>query len=243
MNNSEKEFTDILIKGFNFYNVETSGEQIKKMAEYNSMVMQANEHTNLTAIKDGKESAQKHFLDSANPQALKIISEAKNVIDIGSGAGFPGIVLAVMKPEVNFTLVDTRKKRCEFMESVKTHLGLSNVSIVWGRAEELGKMPLYREKFDAACARALAAMPVLLEYLAPFVKLGGCAMLYKGSIVDEEIAASETAASLLGFSSFTKLSYKLPEDGADLAVIKVVKYAETPSKYPRKPGIALKRPL
>ncbi len=115
MNNSEKEFTEILIKGFNYYNIEVSGNKIKKLSEYNKMVMQTNEHTNLTAIKDGKESAKKHFLDSANPQALKIIAEAKNVIDVGSGAGFPGIVLAVMKPEVKFTLVDTRKKRCEFI--------------------------------------------------------------------------------------------------------------------------------
>lgn len=243
MNNTDREFLTTLTEGLKAYNINASDEQIQKLCSFNDMVMSTNSHTNLTAIVTGKESAQKHFLDSLNPQAMKAVCETDNVIDVGSGAGFPGIPLSVMNPGVNFTLLDTRKKRCEFMESVKYKLKLENVTVIWGRAEELGKLPQYRNRYQISCARALAAMPVLLEYLAPFIKIGGYAMLYKGSSAVEDIASAKNAADVLGFGNFENLPYSLPKEDAKLHMVKWLKTNETPERYPRKPGIALKRPL
>lgn len=236
-------FVDTLKSGFVEFNYNVSNEQIGKLALFNDLVMQTNEHTNLTAITDEVESAKKHFLDSVNPVALDLVKNASNVIDIGSGAGFPGIPLAVLNPSVSFTLVDTRKKRCEFMDSTVESLNLDNVNVIWKRAEELGKDANYREQYDIACARALAAMPTLLEYLVPFVKVKGHTMLYKGGLASEELQNAKNSIETLGMGEFTIAPYCIFGESSQYAMVIGQKKRDTPAKYPRRSGMPSKRPL
>ncbi|MBN2879268.1 MAG: 16S rRNA (guanine(527)-N(7))-methyltransferase RsmG [Clostridia bacterium] len=243
MNSQSTEFIDTLIKGFEYYKYSIPQNKIDKLTLFNNLVMATNEHTNLTSIEDGASSAKRHFLDSLNPEALQIIKSANNVIDVGSGAGFPGIPLAVMHDEVRFTLLDTRKKRCEFMQEAVKQLNLKNVTVLWGRAEDYGKDTSYREKYDIACARALATVPVLLEYLSPFLSVGGAAMLYKGSSPEEEISSAKNALSALGMGEINTFLYSVYGDTSEYSMLCSVKINTTPDKYPRKAGIALKRPL
>ncbi|MEX1376711.1 MAG: 16S rRNA (guanine(527)-N(7))-methyltransferase RsmG [Eubacteriales bacterium] len=243
MGDIQKQFIETLISGFAEYKYNVSKEQLDKFVTFNKMVMSTNKHTNLTAIEDGAESAKKHFLDSVNPAAMEIVKNADSVIDIGSGAGFPGIPLAILNPQVQFTLVDTRQKRCEFMNSAVEELNLENTKIIWNRAEELGKDTEYREKFEIACARALAATPTLLEYLSPFVKIGGKVMLYKSKYTEEELSSSESAANILNISDFNIIPYSILGDNSSYNIILGKKTNATPIKYPRKSGIPTKRPL
>lgn len=243
MGNIYKDFIDTLSAGFAQYSYNVTPEQIEKLLLFNNMVMETNKHTNLTAIEDGAESAKKHFLDSLNPVAMDIIKSAKSVIDVGSGAGFPGIPLALMNETVHFTLVDTRKKRCYFMQEAADALNLKNVTVVWSRAEDMGKDQKYREFFDVACARALAAMPTLLEYLVPFVKVDGCTMLYKGGCANEEIAAAKNAIETLGMDNLEILPYTVLDETSQYSMVYGNKIRSTPLKYPRKAGMPTKRPL
>ena len=243
MDNCNQDFINTLISGFEYYGYNVSTEQIDKLALFNKLVMETNEHTNLTAIANGAESAKKHFLDSVNPAIMKLLKAAKNVIDVGSGAGFPGIPFAILNNDINFTLVDTRKKRCEFMEYAKSALNLNNVKIVWKRAEELGQDINYREKYDIACARALAAMPTLLEYLVPFVKIDGYVILYKGKSYQDEIDAAQNAIKTLGIENVQTLPYTIFDESSQFRIIYGKKLRPTPIKYPRKVGLPAKRPL
>jgi len=238
-----KEFINTLRQGFAEYNYNVSNEQIDKLVLFNNLVMETNKHTNLTAIENGAESAKKHFLDSVNPIAMELVKKASTVIDIGSGAGFPGIPLAILHPSINFTLVDTRKKRCEFMELAVDELKLQNVRVIWKRAEELGKDTNYREQYDIACARALAAMPTLLEYLVPFVKENGYTMLYKGGLAEEELNSAQNAIDTLGMDKFTISPYTIFGESSQYAMVCAEKIRPTPTKYPRKSGLPSKRPL
>jgi len=243
VNSQNAEFIDTLIKGFEYYKYSFSQDKIDKLALFNNLVMETNIHTNLTAIEDGESSAKRHFLDSLNPEALTLLKNANAVIDVGSGAGFPGIPLAVLHDDIRFTLLDTRKKRCEFMQEAVKQLNLNNVTVLWGRAEDYGKDESCREKFDAACARALAAVPVLLEYLSPFLRIGGSAMLYKGSSCEEEIHSAKNALYALGMDEIKISPYSVYGDTAEYYMLCSEKRKPTPDKYPRKAGIALKRPL
>jgi len=243
VNNIKNNFADTLKRGFEYYHYNISEDQINKLILFNDLVMDTNKHTNLTSIENGFESAKKHFLDSVNPVAMNIVKGADSVIDVGSGAGFPGIPLAVLNQNICFTLLDTRKKRCEFMEHAVSFLKLSNVKIIWKRAEELGKDTKYREKYDIACARALASMPTLLEYLVPLVKLNGYVMLYKGGQAKNETDSAKTAAQILGINNFIISPYTLFDESSDYAIVYSKKTKNTPDKYPRKSGIPLKRPL
>lgn len=240
MNNT---FIDTLKSGFDEFGYSVSTEQNDKFSLFNDLVMQTNKHTNLTAITDAVESAKKHFLDSVNPVAMDLVKNVSSVIDIGSGAGFPGIPLAILNPSAKFTLVDTRNKRCEFMEMAVDSLKLNNVDVVWKRAEELGKDENYREKYDIACARALAAMPTLLEYLVPFVKIGGYTLLYKGGLAEQELTNAQNAAQILGMGEFSISPYSVFDEASQYAVVYGQKEQITPTKYPRKSGMPSKRPL
>ncbi len=153
---------------------------------------------NLTAVTDDVESAKKHFLDSVNPPIMNMIASGDKVIDIGSGAGFPGIPLAIVRDDVHFTLLDTRQKRCEFLQSVVDELGLDNVNVIWDRAEVIGKFDEHREQYDIATARAVAAINVLSEYLLPFVKIDGHTAMYKLSHMEDELESGKAAIKVLG---------------------------------------------
>lgn len=203
---------------------------------YFNRLIETNKVMNLTAITEEKEVVEKHFADSL--AALPYLSPTSKIIDVGTGAGFPGVPLLIACPTLQVTLVDSLQKRLTFLEGLLKELGLQ-ANIVHGRAEELGQNRLYREQFDFALSRAVANLPVLLELTTPFVKVGGTAIAYKGK-AEEEIAAAKSAAFLL----HVKLSsVDLPSSIGERCLVLATKTAPTPKPYPRKPGTPSKKPL
>ena len=203
---------------------------------YHRLLSEWNERMNLTAITDPVAVAEKHFADSL--AALPYLKPGMKVVDVGTGAGFPGVPLLIMEPGLELTLADSLQKRLTFLDALLKELGLK-AALVHGRAEDLGQNKLYREQYDAALSRAVANLPVLLELTTPFVRVGGTAIAYKGD-ADQELESAKTAAFLL----HVKLR------GVDLAsplgrrcLIFADKIAPTPRSYPRKAGTPSKKPL
>lgn len=203
---------------------------------YQRMLAEWNERMNLTAITDPREVAEKHFADSL--AALPYLKPDMVVIDVGTGAGFPGVPLLIMMPELKLTLADSLNKRLTFLEALLKELDLQ-AELVHGRAEDLGQNRLYRERFDAALSRAVASLPVLLELTTPFVKVGGSAIAYKGDGA-EEMKNAKGAAFLLHVSL---RQVDLVSDLGKRCLIFADKTAPTPKQYPRKAGTPNKKPL
>lgn len=211
-----------------------SEEQDKKFCLYREYLKEYNEITNLTAITDDREIAVKHFLDSV--QGEKFLPENAVVLDVGSGAGFPAVPLKIIRPDLKMTLLDSLNKRIVFLRSLTEKLDLKDVEAVHLRAEEGAKV--YREKFDAVVARAVAPLPTLLEYTLPFVKVGGVFVAYKGD-AEEELSQSKNALRILGGKLKTKEEFLLGESKRTVLVFE--KINKTPEKYPRlqnKPRIS-----
>lgn len=224
------------------FNIEITAETIEKLNIYGNLLLEWNEKINLTAITDCDGVLYKHFFDCI--LFLKNIDIPKNgkIIDVGTGAGFPGIVLKIVRPDLQVTLLDSLNKRITFLNDVIEKTGLSCIDAVHSRAEEAGKNTLYREQYDIACARAVASMPVLLEYCIPFVKKGGIFVSMKGPNVEEEIACCGNAVKLLGTEMPDVFFETLPtNDERTFAVFK--KISQTPSKYPRNSGKISKQSL
>ena len=203
---------------------------------YHRLLAEWNEKMNLTAITDPVEVAQKHFADSL--AALPYLKPGMRVIDVGTGAGFPGVPLLIMMPELQLTLADSLNKRLTFLDALLKELDLK-AELVHGRAEDLGQNRLYREKFDAALSRAVASLPVLLELTTPFVQVGGTAIAYKGD-AGEELKNAKSAAFLLHVDL---RSVELASDLGKRCLIFADKKAPTPKAYPRKAGTPNKKPL
>lgn len=229
---------------FNKYGIELEDNQISKFQTYYDLLIEWNNVINLTSIIEYEEVIKKHFLDSC--LLLKKFSLSyfvgKKIIDIGTGAGFPGIPLAIMMPEVSFTLVDSLNKRIDFLKVVAHALELKNVFIISGRAEDLGKETGYRENFDFCLSRAVASLPLLLEYCSPFVKKEGSLFLYKSKKVIQEIEEAENALNVLNCKVQDNIELANEED-FERYLLKIDKYDNTPEKYPRKAGIPKKKPL
>lgn len=236
-------FVETLKAGLDAWQIPYTEEQIEKLTAVNRMVMEANEHMNLTAIPDGEPSAKKHFLDSLNPPTLAKIRSCKAIIDVGSGAGFPGLPLAIMCPEVSVTLMDSRKKRVVFLAEVIETLGIANAKTLTGRAEDIGRDPAHREKYDVACARAVASLPTLLEYLTPLVKVGGQALCYKGSDIQKELKSSKAAVRVLGCGKLCLEKYTLFSEKQELNIVTAPKIRATSTQFPRLPGKPSKSPI
>ena len=203
---------------------------------YQRLLAEWNERMNLTAITDPGEVAQKHFADSL--AALPYLKPGMQVVDVGTGAGFPGVPLLIMEPRLTLTLADSLQKRLTFLDALLQELGLS-AALVHGRAEDLGQNRLYRERFDAAVSRAVASLPVLLELTTPFVKVGGAAIAYKGDGA-EELKSAKSAAFLL----HVQLRHiELDSPLGKRCLIFADKVAPTPKAYPRKAGTPNKKPL
>jgi len=196
-----------------------------------------NEKFNITAITEKKEVFLKHFLDSA--LGTKKIN-GKNLVDIGSGGGFPAIPLKILNDELNVTLIEATGKKCEFLKTLIYELGLKNVSVINGRAEDLAKDEKYRERFDVCTARAVARLNTLLEYCFPFVKIGGSFVAYKGD-AEEEILEAKNAVKVLGGEVIDVFKYTLSDAKRTLITVKKVK--KTDPKYPRGNGKERKNPL
>ena len=203
---------------------------------YHRLLSEWNEKMNLTAITDPVAVAEKHFADSL--AALPYLKPGMKVVDVGTGAGFPGVPLLIMEPGLELTLADSLQKRLTFLDALLKELGLK-AALVHGRAEDLGQNKLYREQYDAALSRAVANLPVLLELTTPFVRVGGTAIAYKGD-ADQELESAKTAAFLL----HVKLrSVDLDSNLGKRCLIFADKIAPTPRSYPRKAGTPSKKPL
>ena len=210
--------------------IELSDEQIEQFLTYYEMLIEKNKVMNLTAITDFDEVLEKHFEDSLSLIQAVDLEKSQEVIDLGTGAGFPGI-----------TLADSLNKRILFLDDVICELGLTGIDTVHGRAEDLAKNSNYREKFDLCVSRAVANLSTLSEYCLPFVKIGGKFISYKAGECDEEVAASKSSVFLLGGKISDIKKFELGESGRAFVIID--KVSGTPKKYPRKAGTPSKDPL
>lgn len=213
--------------------------QTEQLQKYQQLLLEWNQRMDLTNVPE-EDITLRHFADSLRPLALGLIRIPASLIDVGSGAGFPGLPLAIAQPGLSVTLLETQRKRCGFLEAVVEGLQLKNVQVVWGRAEDLAHSRL-REQFDYAAARAVAPLPVLAEYLLPFVKLKGRVLCWKGPGILEEQPAGERASKLLGGELADLVDLGLP--GRDSMIQIIRKLSKTPGQYPRKAGTPTKNPL
>ena len=218
-----------------------SEEAAARMARYYEMLEEANRSFNLTAIEGPEQSARRHFFDSLAAPALQTLEDGANVVDIGTGAGFPGLPIAILRPGLSVTLLDSLRKRTDFLKSVVEALGLPNVEVVHGRAEDFGRWD-GRERFDAALSRALAGLPVLLEYALPQVKVGGVVLSWRGPSAPDELAQAANAAKLLGGDAGRAIPYR-PGGEEQFYIVAHKKIRPVPLKYPRKAGTPTKSPL
>lgn len=225
------------------FGVTLSSKQREQFEQYEALLIEWNEKINLTAVKEREMIQVKHFLDSiACAQVLGSLNQ-KSFIDIGTGAGFPGIPLHILFPEMKLTLVDSVEKKTAFCEIVSKALNLTQTKCLHARAEELGLSKEHREKYDVAAARAVARLPILCEFLLPLVRPGGVMLAQKGETAEAEIADSENAIRVLGGGE-TKLSeYTLPEVEGKRYLISIKKLKKTPPGYPRRVGLPAKRPI
>lgn len=238
----EKErFNEIMREKTRFQEFSFRVEQIEQFFEYMNLLIEWNEKMNLTAITDPEEIILKHFIDSIT--ILKDIPDNSKLVDVGTGAGFPGIPLSIMNPTLKITLVDSLNKRLIFLEEVVKKLKLENVEIIHARAEEFGQNKKYREKFDVATSRAVANLATLSEYLIPLVKLNGKVISMKASDAKEEVKQAQNAIKILGGKITEIREFTLPESDIGRTIITINKENQTPSKYPRKPGTPSKEPI
>lgn len=221
--------------------IELSDKKLEQFYKYMNLLLEENEKINLTAITDPEDIIKKHFIDSLT--ISKYVKENSYLIDVGTGAGFPGIPLNIVLNNCKFVLLDSLNKRLIFLNDVIQKNNLLNIQTVHARAEEAGKNKLYREKFDIATSRAVAPLNILVEYLLPFVKIGGKCICMKGSNIAEEIENSQKAISVLGGKIEKVEEFCLP--GTDMArnIIVITKINNTPAKYPRKAGTPNKEPI
>ena len=229
---------DLLIKGSKKMGISLSDKQIDDLILYSELLKEWNKKMNLTAIIDDEGIAVKHFLDSMTAICTQKVQG--RVIDVGTGAGFPGMVLKIVKPDISLTLLDSLKKRLVFLENVKEKLKENDIELVHSRAEDGGQNRLYREKFDTAVSRAVANMTTLCEWCLPFVKVGGYFLALKGPAADEELNAAKKTISILGGRIEDVFEAEIPFSDLKHRIIIIKKVRQTPMRFPRKPGIATK---
>lgn len=217
--------------------------QVALLKRYEEELLAWNTRMNLTAIRDVAGIRTKHFLDSFTCSLAWRDRHPESLIDIGTGAGFPGIPLKILYPTMRLALVDSIGKKVEFCRHIVETLGLENVEVIQARAEELGQNPAYREQFEWAVARAVAPMNVLAEYLLPLVRVGGAALAQKGESAPAEAHASEKAIRLLGGQLRQLVPVTLPGVAEERFLIIIDKIAATPQNYPRRVGVPARNPL
>jgi 16S rRNA (guanine527-N7)-methyltransferase len=225
------------------FGLKLSSRQMGQLEQYERELLEWNDKFNLTAIRDAEGIRLKHFLDSFSCCLAWGGVPPGRLIDIGTGAGFPGLVLKILYPGMRVTLVDSVGKKVEFCRHMAESLGLEGVEVVTGRAEELGQNPAYRERFDWAAARAVAGLPVLAEYLLPLVKVGGGMLAQKGESGPAEAQAAEKALKILGGKLRKLEKITLPGVADERYLVIVDKKSATPSQYPRRVGMPTKKPL
>lgn len=235
------EFFKILDDYSNKIGIILNKEQKENFFQYMNLLIKWNEKINLTAITNPEEIILKHFIDSIT--ISKYINSNSYIADIGTGAGFPGIPLKIIRDDINIVLVDSLNKRINFLNEVINNLNLKNIITVHSRAEDLGQNKIYREKFDIVTSRAVANLATLSEYLLPLVKIKGNCICMKGPSIKEEIKNSKNAINILGGTISDINEFKLPNSDIERTVIIINKTNNTSSKYPRKAGLPSKEPL
>ncbi len=225
------------------FDLQLTAAQAGMLAQYERELLEWNEKFNLTAIRDVAGIRSKHFLDSLSCVLAWKDSPPARLIDVGTGAGFPGLPLKILYPSMRLTLVESVGKKMKFCQHVVGCLGLSGVEFVLGRAEEVGQMPAHREQYDWAVARAVASLPVLAEYLLPLVRIGGGMLAQKGESGLAEVHSAERAVRILGGHVRQLLPVTLPGVVDERYLVLVDKVAATPKTYPRRPGLPARKPL
>lgn len=223
--------------------LEINEEKYNKFIQYKDLMKEWNEKVNLTAITDDKEIVIKHFVDSIKAFEFKNLNSAVKIIDVGTGAGLPGIPIKIMNDNAKVVLLDSLQKRINFLNEVITTLELKDIKTVHGRAEDFGTDLNYREKFDVAISRAVANMAVLSEFCLPFVKKNGYFVALKGPAVQEELDEAKKAISTLGgkIEKVIKVDFENSDLDHNLVIIKKIK--NTPKQYPRRAGTVTKKPI
>lgn len=232
-----------LEKALNELGIQYTENMISQFEGYRNGVIEWNEKVNLTAITDPQEFVVKHFIDSVLCVGFDEYKAAKKVIDVGTGAGFPGVPLAILSQDKEFTLMDSLNKRLKIIDELSAGIGLANVQTVHARAEELARNKAHREKYDICVSRAVANLTTLSEYCLPFINVGGYLLAYKGPDAEAELADAKKAISILGGQVEKMEKAQLDDFGLDHRIIFIKKVKNTPAKYPRKAGTPSKEPL
>lgn len=225
------------------FDLDLTADQENMFNRYYELLEEWNGVMNLTSIIDHDEVYEKHFIDSLAIAKAIDMNSVHTLIDVGTGAGFPGIPLKIVYPQLNVVLLDSLNKRVHFLNTVIDELNLNNISAVHGRAEDLAKKVEYREKFDICVSRAVADLSILSEYCIPFVKIGGNFISYKGREIDNEISRSIRAIHILGGELKESIKFQLPYSEIGRSFVMIEKKKSTPIKYPRKAGVPSKEPL
>lgn len=237
----EKIFKDKLRENAAVIGVSLSDEDLDKLYMYKNLVLEWNEKINLTAITDDYEFAVKHFVDSLTIN--KYIEPDKTIIDIGTGAGFPGVPLKILNENNKIVLFDSLNKRLKVLEDIIEKIELTNIETLHGRAEETFKNKQYREKYDVAVSRAVASLNVLVELMLPAIKIGGICICMKGNNAEDEIKEAKKAIKELGGEIIKVEKLVLPEMNLERNIVIIKKVRKTPNRYPRKPGTPQKEPI
>ena len=242
--NSKEEFAGkILQKGAESFGIQLTKQQVDQFFEYYRLLVQWNEFMNLTAITEMEEVMEKHFVDSLALSKAAEVGNIETLIDVGTGAGFPGIPLKIAYPHLRVVLLDSLNKRVKFLSTVIETLGLTNIQAVHGRAEDAARQKDYREQFDAAVSRAVANMASLSEYCLPFIKVGGVFVPYKSGNIEEELKDAGKAVKTLGGTIRRVEKFQLPDTDIERSLVLIEKTERTDKRYPRKAGLPSKEPI
>lgn len=235
--------TEILEKGIQDLGIEVTDKMLESFKTYREILVDWNQKMNLTGIEDEKEVYIKHFLDSLSAVKNGYIKDGMSIIDVGTGAGFPGMPLRICLENLKVTLLDSLNKRINFLEEVSNNIGVDDIEFIHGRAEDFAKNDEYREQYDIATARAVAGLPVLMEFCVPFVKVGGYFICLKGPNANLELEESKAAMEVLGVEFIEKINVDLPHSDLNHNILVFKKIKNTPEKYPRKAGKPSKSPI
>lgn len=233
----------LLLDKVNELSVELNKKQVSQFIKFYELLVEWNKVMNLTGITEYDEVVEKHFVDSLSIVKAVNIMNVNTVIDIGTGAGFPGIPLKIAFPHLKITLLDSLNKRIKFLNEVIDELGLEDIHTIHGRAEDFAKQESYREKYDLSVSRAVANLSILSEYCLPYVNVDGMFIPYKSGDIEEELNISKKAVQILGGKIEQTIKFELPGTDIGRSFVKIIKVKNTAKKYPRKAGLPSKEPL
>ena len=239
----ERKIMNIFENKLSALGITLTDKQKQQFDKFYELLVEWNKVMNLTGITEYEEVNEKHFVDSVSLVKAIDINQVDTVIDIGTGAGFPGIPLKIAFPHLKVVLLDSLNKRINFLNTVISELGLTDIKTIHGRAEDYAKQAEYREQFDLCVSRAVANLSTLSEYCIPYVKVGGMFIPYKSGEIDEEVQQAKKAIHLLGGKLDKVLKFQLPDTEINRSFVKINKIQNTTKKYPRKAGLPTKEPL